>query len=57
MITHIVKVNEDLDTICRSYYGVSEKVSLIINANGFLSKRDVVNGLPQVFVNDVLFIP
>lgn len=57
MINHVVKVNEDLDTICRSYYGVSEKVYLIIEANGFLSKRDVVNGLPQVFVNDVLFIP
>lgn len=57
MITHIVKVNEDLDAICRSYYGVSEKVYLIINANGFLSKRDIVDGLPQVFVNDVLFIP
>lgn len=57
MINHVVKVNEDLDTICRSYYGVSEKVYLIIEANGFLSKRDVINGLPQVFVNDVLFIP
>lgn len=57
MINHVVKVNEDLDIICRSYYGVSEKVYLIIEANGFLSKRDVVNGLPQIFAGDVLFIP
>lgn len=57
MINHLVKVNEDLDTICRSYYGISEKVYLIIEANGFLSKRDVVNGLPQIFAGDVLFIP
>ena len=57
MINHVVKVNEDLDIICRSYYGVSEKIYLIIEANGFLSKRDVVNGLPQIFAGDVLFIP
>lgn len=57
MINHVVKVNEDLDIICRSYYGVSEKVYLIIEANGFLSKREVVNGLPQIFKGDVLFIP
>lgn len=57
MTNHIVKANEDLDIICRSYYGVSEKVSIIINANSFLSQRDIVNGLPQVFENDILFIP
>jgi hypothetical protein len=57
MTTHIVKANEDLDIICRSYYAVSEKVHLIINANGFLSKRKIVNGLPELFANDVLLIP
>lgn len=57
MINHVVKVNEDLDTIARQYYAVSEKVYLIIDANSFLNKRDIVNGLPQIFAGDILFIP
>lgn len=57
MLKHIVRENEDLDTICKSYYGVSQKVYLIIETNNFLSKRDIVNGLPQVFPDDILIIP
>lgn len=57
MTKHIVKVNEDLDIICRSYYGVAQEVYSIINANNFLSKREIVNGLPQIFAGDILIIP
>lgn len=57
MLKHIVRANEDLDIICKSYYGVSQKVYLIIETNNFLSKRDIVNGLPQIFSGDILIIP
>ena len=56
--THIVQRTDNLELISKKYYGVGNKISLIVNANPQLQGRaKTSSGNPVIHTGEILIIP